>query len=126
MKSSIDLQDNGSFHLRPKIASKTFSLVYLCEQLSDRQAAPFLFQEERKKEKWRCRASIPVPLACKASALPSELHPRIGFMFTRQYNDRPSLDSFYYSFDLFNLLQIFQSTKTVLNTDKFEDNEFSF
>ena len=28
-----------------------------------------------KKKKWRCRASIPVPLACKASALPFELHP---------------------------------------------------
>ena len=29
----------------------------------------------KKKKKWRCRASIPVPLACKASALPFELHP---------------------------------------------------
>ena len=27
------------------------------------------------KRKWRCGVSIPVPLACKASALPSELHP---------------------------------------------------
>ena len=25
---------------------------------------------------WRCRASIPVPIACEASALPFELHPR--------------------------------------------------
>ena len=37
--------------------------------------------EQEKKENdstlWRCRASIPVPLACKASALPSELHPHI-------------------------------------------------
>ena len=27
---------------------------------------------------WRCGASIPVPLACKAIALPSELHPQWG------------------------------------------------
>ena len=27
---------------------------------------------------WRCGASIPVPLACKASALPSEIHPQWG------------------------------------------------
>ena len=26
---------------------------------------------------WRCGASIPVPLACKASALPFELHPHL-------------------------------------------------
>ena len=26
-------------------------------------------------KKWRWRASIPLPLACKANALPSELHP---------------------------------------------------
>ena len=29
----------------------------------------------RIKKRWRCGVSIPVPLACKASALPSELHP---------------------------------------------------
>ncbi len=29
-----------------------------------------------KKGTWRRRVSIPVPLACKASALPFELHPR--------------------------------------------------
>ena len=27
-------------------------------------------------KKWRCRGSNPVPLACKASALPFELHPQ--------------------------------------------------
>ena len=27
------------------------------------------------KKLWRCRGSNPVPLACKASALPFELHP---------------------------------------------------
>ena len=31
---------------------------------------------ESSKMFWRCGASIPVPLACKASALPFELHPR--------------------------------------------------
>ncbi len=40
----------------------------------------YIIKEKEKKKKryveWRCRASIPVPLACKASALPSELHPR--------------------------------------------------
>ena len=33
-------------------------------------------RKKRDRSIWRCRASIPVPLACKASALPSELHPR--------------------------------------------------
>ena len=31
--------------------------------------------DDRIKKRWRCGVSIPVPLACKASALPSELHP---------------------------------------------------
>ena len=31
---------------------------------------------DAKKPKWRCRASIPVPLACGASDLPIDLHPR--------------------------------------------------
>ena len=33
--------------------------------------------ERNKKisKRWRCGVSIPVPLACKANALPSELHP---------------------------------------------------
>ena len=31
---------------------------------------------ESSKMFWRCGVSIPVPLACKASALPFELHPR--------------------------------------------------
>ena len=26
-------------------------------------------------KRWRCGVSIPVPLACKANALPYELHP---------------------------------------------------
>jgi hypothetical protein len=30
-----------------------------------------------KRDFWRCRGSNPVPLACKASALPFELHPRL-------------------------------------------------
>jgi hypothetical protein len=30
---------------------------------------------------WRRRVSIPVPLACKASALPFELHPQTGIPF---------------------------------------------
>ena len=30
------------------------------------------------KKKWRCGGSNPVPLACKASALPFELHPLCG------------------------------------------------
>ena len=29
------------------------------------------------KTYWRCRGSNPVPLACKASALPFELHPHL-------------------------------------------------
>ena len=36
-----------------------------------------LVQISKKKGKiWRCGGSNPVPLACKASALPFELHPR--------------------------------------------------
>ena len=31
------------------------------------------------KKNWRCRGSNPVPLACKASALPFELHPQLNF-----------------------------------------------
>ena len=33
--------------------------------------------ERNKKisKRWRCGVSIPVPLACKANALPYELHP---------------------------------------------------
>ena len=31
---------------------------------------------DAKNPKWRCRASIPVPLACGASDLPIDLHPR--------------------------------------------------
>ena len=34
---------------------------------------------ESSKMFWRCWALIPVPLACKASALPFELHPRNNF-----------------------------------------------
>ena len=34
---------------------------------------------ESSKMFWRCGASIPVPLACKGSALPFELHPRNDF-----------------------------------------------
>jgi hypothetical protein len=40
------------------------------------------FNEEKKnnnKKKWRSRVSIPVPSACKADALPFELHPLIVF-----------------------------------------------
>ena len=36
----------------------------------------FQFKSQKKKGKiWRCGGSNPVPLACKASALPFELHP---------------------------------------------------
>ena len=38
----------------------------------------FFFNFRTPLKNWRCGASIPVPLACKASALPSELHPRWG------------------------------------------------
>ena len=38
---------------------------------------PFFYFRTPLKN-WRCGASIPVPLACKASALQSELHPRWG------------------------------------------------
>ena len=31
--------------------------------------------EKKRKKEWRCGVSIPVPLACEANALPSELHP---------------------------------------------------
>jgi hypothetical protein len=31
---------------------------------------------EQEKRIWRSRVSIPVPPACKAGALPFELHPR--------------------------------------------------
>ncbi len=34
-----------------------------------------MFLQREKGESWRRRVSIPVPLACKASALPFELHP---------------------------------------------------
>jgi hypothetical protein len=34
------------------------------------------FQNFADKKKWRCGGSNPVPLACKASALPFELHPQ--------------------------------------------------
>ena len=30
---------------------------------------------KKRKKEWRCGVSIPVPLACEANALPSELHP---------------------------------------------------
>ena len=36
---------------------------------------------ERRKGHWRCRVSIPVLLTCKASALPSELHPHTKQLF---------------------------------------------
>ena len=35
----------------------------------------FYTVEAEKIKRWRCGVSIPVPLACKANALPSELHP---------------------------------------------------
>ena len=38
----------------------------------------FFFCFRTPLKNWRCGASIPVPLACKAGALPSELHPRWG------------------------------------------------
>lgn len=31
-------------------------------------------QSDKKKQRWKCRASIPVPVACEATALPFELH----------------------------------------------------
>jgi hypothetical protein len=34
------------------------------------------WRETKTKIDWRCRGSNPVPLACKASALPFELHPQ--------------------------------------------------
>ena len=33
-------------------------------------------RERSREKKWRCGESNPVPLACKASALPYELHPQ--------------------------------------------------
>ena len=33
-------------------------------------------KKKKKKKKWRSRVSIPVPSACKADALPFELHPQ--------------------------------------------------
>ena len=53
----------------------------LCNELS----IPSHYQQKQtriiefSKMFWRCGASIPVPLACKASALPFELHPRNDF-----------------------------------------------
>ena len=46
---------------------------------------------ERKKEhkillslhRWRCGGSNPVPLACKASALPFELHPHLSILLSK-------------------------------------------
>ena len=35
----------------------------------------------RYVDMWRLRVSIPLPLACKASALPFELNPPISFIF---------------------------------------------
>ena len=37
-------------------------------------------------KKWRWRASIPLPLACKANALPSELHPHTISLVYKRYN----------------------------------------
>ena len=37
----------------------------------------FPFPPRKKKKKWRSRVSIPVPSACKADALPFELHPQV-------------------------------------------------
>ena len=34
-------------------------------------------------EKWRCGGSNPVPLACKASALPFELHPHLLVLLSK-------------------------------------------
>src|SRR5450759_858978 len=38
------------------------------------------WREARPHAMWRCGGSNPVPPACKAGALPSELHPRTGLV----------------------------------------------
>ena len=38
-----------------------------------------------KLVKWRCERSNPVPLACKASALPFELHPHVDNLQEQVY-----------------------------------------
>ncbi|CAL9015621.1 unnamed protein product, partial [Prunus brigantina] len=38
-----------------------------------------------KRMRWRCRVSNPVPLACKASALPFELHPHLMGLKLEQF-----------------------------------------
>ena len=42
---------------------------------------PMTSLPHRYVDMWRLRVSIPLPLACKASALPFELNPPISFIF---------------------------------------------
>ena len=41
--------------------------------------------KKKNLKKWRSRVSIPVPSACKADALPFELHPHITNLFQKKY-----------------------------------------
>jgi hypothetical protein len=47
--------------------------------------------KKKKRGVWRCGESNPVPLACEASALPYELHPRFGYQVTYYIMNKKSI-----------------------------------
>ncbi len=67
---------------------------------------------------WRRRVSIPVPLACKASALPFELHPRVKQMILASSFNESSLYSY-------SSLQIILWNKLRTGSDLYRGGNFS-
>ena len=67
------------FKIRASFEQNSWSIsFFICNDLSNCSHYQQIQTRivESSKMFWRCGVSIPVPLACKASALPFELHPR--------------------------------------------------
>ena len=78
---------SSSFRKKNTFKSKQFASLfdkpkrseedgYKCTPVANSQRHSTAILKTKRRRRWRCRASIPVILTCKASALLFKLHPR--------------------------------------------------
>ena len=68
-----------AFDSDSKLKRGRTSKVLLCLKFQEHDLTKDCSTPWKEYKKWRCGVSNPVPLACKASALPFELHPHLIF-----------------------------------------------
>ena len=74
-----------------RICFKALLWLHLMVPQRSHKGCHFQLKRIKKKTNWRCGGSNPVPLACKASALPFELHPQLLVSVLKKFLDAKKL-----------------------------------